>query len=127
MRYFLSLALLLSIAACDSTGADDVNEGEPAAFSVHLQTHYSNTPVQIELDGETVFDDTVSTNYVLSLATFFPVDIKQGEHRLHATVNGRIEASKTFTVGDTLNVAVNYDPDREQIVFSSREEPYLYY
>ena len=127
MRYFLSLALLLSIAACDSTGTDDVNKGEPAAFSVHLQTHYSNTPVQVELDGETVFNDTVSTDYVLGLATSFPLDIKQGEHRLHATVNGRIEASKTFTVGDTLNVAVNYDSDREQIVFSSSEEPYLYY
>ena len=127
MRYFLSLALLFSLAACDSTSTNDINEGEPAAFSVHLQTHYSNTPVQIELDGETVFDNTVSTDYVLGRATSFPVDIKQGEHRLHATVNGRTEASRTFTVGDTLNVAVNYDPDGEQIAFSSREEPYLYY
>jgi hypothetical protein len=127
MRYLLLPVLLLGLAACSSAGTNDVDKGEPAAFSIHLQSAYNNTPVLVELDGEVVLEDTLSTDPITGLARSFPVDVEQGTHRVEATVNGRIGASRTFTVGDTLNVAVNYDPERERIIFGAQRDPYLYY
>lgn len=79
-------------------------------FEVHLLAHFDNTPVQIQIDGEEVFDSTASTNYILGVAEMIELDIEQGEHTISTTIEG-FQKDSTFTVADTLVVLIEYNAD----------------
>jgi len=122
----LALASLVAIASCNDDGT--VQPGPPAAemFQVHLQNGFSHTPVSVAVDHQSVFADTVSTNLSLALAAVIPVQVNQGTHTLSVTVPDTISKDTTFTIADTLYIAVSYSSTSRSLDFRFQRNRFYY-
>ncbi len=125
----LSLPLLIAavLAGCDSSGI--VIPAGPEAVSVHLQGAFNDDRVVVELDGDRVFSNRVTTNVALSLAEQVPLSILAGDHSIRVVVNGRTSAAREFTAGTVSVIGVRYNPGEGDItlyLYPLGEEP-LYF
>lgn len=120
MRALLLLLVLFMFGAgCDS--AVPATPSGPEEVRVDLQSDFDRDHVAIELDGDLVFSDRVTTNHLLGLAEFISLSIPEGEHSIQAVVNGRYYAAAQFMAGDVVVVAVRFNGrDRVEIELSDQ-------
>lgn len=120
--------LVTAVTGCSlTTSEDDLDARSADLFAVHVQRFYHETPIRLKLDNQVILDDTVTTSLFLGVASIVPVDIQNGRHQLRATVDGKVSAEKTFVVKDTLYLVVNYDRERQEIIFGAQRTGFLYY
>jgi len=124
-RYFpLLLACCIVLAGCDS--ADLEAPSGPEAVRIDLQWNFEDDFVEIELDGDLVFAERVTTNDLLSLAKIVDYSLPAGEHTVHAVVNGRYHAAAQFVAGSIAVVAIRFDGGRKEVEIELSEEPFWY-
>jgi hypothetical protein len=90
---------------------------ESVEIEVHLWQDYNRDEVQIEIDGQVVFSDVVTTNDILSLAARIPLSVAEGSHRISVMINDATVAETTFRTQDLAVIAVSFDPSEENIRF----------
>ena len=90
---------------------------EAVEIEVHLWQDYNRNEVQIEIDGQVVFSDVVTTNDILSLAARIPLSVSEGSHRISVMINDATAAETTFRTQDLVVIAVSIDPSEENIWF----------
>ncbi|MGH7449812.1 MAG: hypothetical protein ACRENG_00550 [bacterium] len=102
-------------------------------FEIHLQYHFRGERVRIEIDGQTLFDKAVETNYVLSLAEIIKLEMPEGRHQIKVVVNDSEEQETTFELDCKLYIGVRYFRDAVPDLNISRgvmievsDSPYMY-
>lgn len=127
-----ALALLVLGAGCELL---PVNSSSPnaQAFEVHLQNNFDEDRVRVEIDGEVVFNDRVSTDYLWSLAEVVVLKAPEGKRRLRVVVNGSEEGKAQFNLDKKLYIGVRYYKEPipsleipEGIVMDVSEEEFIY-
>ncbi len=128
MKKFRPIVILIFVSTificCEETTSPAIEHAE--VFQVHLQGGFEQTHVQLELDEFRVFNDTITTGSILSVAAIVRLDVFQGNHKLRVIINYSIDEEKTFFVGDSLYVAVSYDSYKKDISFREQTKPFLY-
>lgn len=105
----------------------DHGKEEPTdLFEVHLQRWYNDTPIEVRIDNTQIFNDTVTTGYILALAKIIPFNINKGTHTLSVKIADSISSETTFTISDTLYIAVNYNSTTSEIAFIIQKNPFYY-
>ncbi len=109
----VALVALLGLATgCHLLSPDA--EGEIAcatcrhAFEVHLNNGFDDDRVRVEIDGQTVFDERVTTDDVWSLAEVLKLQRPEGTHHIRAVVNGSEEGAASFELDRELFIHVRY-------------------
>lgn len=121
----LSLVLISVIyLGCDSTNL--VTPSGPEDIQIDLRYNFENDHVLVELDGDPVFLDRVTTNHILSLAERIPLSIREGSHHLRVTVNYRVRSSQEFTAGNIAAIGVLYDRANGNVNFQLFTQVPLY-
>ena len=113
----LILLLTLFIYGCNESSHD---------IEIHLQARYSNTPVIVFLDNSLVLADTVSTGSIIGVAEIIPMNISEGQHKLHVKANGNAVYEEEFDISSTLFVGVLYDSSQSNISFYFQSEQFYY-
>jgi hypothetical protein len=96
------------------------------AFQIHLQSGFSNTPVNVYIDQSQVFADTISTGYILAVAVIIPVQINQGVHTFGVTIPNSVSKDTSFTISDSLYIGVNYNSAKSMISYHFQRNPFYY-
>ena len=112
----LWLASLL-LVACDAGPV--VND----TLLIDLGGAFSDTLVRVDVDGEVVVEDRVTTGSILATAGLFPVSLPAGRHRVRAVVEGRARGSVTVDTGEVEAVVVNYSPETGAVSFEPLTHP----
>ena len=74
-----------------------------------------------------VFDGTISTDPILTLAEIVKIPTTVGTHTISVFVNDQARADTTFDVRDVVYVGVDYEVRAEdKIGFTVRNEPFTY-
>jgi hypothetical protein len=120
----LLLVLFLFATGCDS--AEPTTPSTPEQVRVDLQWNFDGDHVAIELDGDLVFSDRVTTNHLLGIARFIDLSIPKGEHSIQAVVNGRYHAAAQFMAGDVVVVAVRFTEGRDAVEIELSDQFYAY-
>jgi hypothetical protein len=128
IKYCCSLIILLLLATLSTCNksVEPVAQEPADLFRIDLQDGFSNTPVKIFIDNSLLFADTVTTNYVISLAAIIPAQITKGMHILRTTVDNSITKDTTFTIVDTLYIGVNYNANSLSISYHFQHSPFFY-
>ena len=127
MRSSMCFAVsLMVICGCADTGTVEPEPPLAQAFAIHLQSGYAHTPVIVSIDHARVFQDTVSTGYVLGFAAIIPVNVTQGTHTLTVTVPDTVSKDTSFTIVDTLFVAVQYSSSAHSLEYLFQRNPFYY-
>ena len=127
MRTSICYAVFLMVLyGCADTGTVEPEPPMAQAFAIHLQSGYAHTPVIVSIDHARVFQDTVSTGYVLAFAAIIPVSVTQGMHSLTVTVPDTVSKDTTFTIVDTLFVAVQYSSSARSLEYHLQRKPFYY-
>ncbi len=127
MRTSICFAVfLMAFYGCADTGTVEPEPPMAQAFAVHLQSGYAHTPVIVSIDHARVFQDTVSTGYVLAFAAIIPVNVTQGTHTLTVTVPDKVSKDTTFTIVDTLYAGVQYSAAARRIDVEFQKSPFFY-
>lgn len=117
MRNFILVFILLSLA----TGCRQATEPttQNALLSIDLQEEFASDHVQIAVDQQIVFNDTVTTNFSLGLAGWYSKRVSVGSHRIEVSIPDReVQRDTTVNLRDTLTVAVTYDRAGNILSFS---------
>ena len=127
MRSSMSFTVVLMVlCGCADTGTVEPEPPLAQAFAIHLQSGYAHTPVTVSIDHARVFQDTVSTGYVVAFAAIIPINITQGMHSLTVTVPDTVSKDTTFTIVDTLFVAVHYSSSARSLEYHFQRKPFYY-
>ena len=130
-----ALALLLAavLAGCDAAGEAPEWTGPTHPLEIHLQNHFEDDHVRVAIDGRTVFEGDITTEYVWSLAKIVEVDVPVGEHRLTVTRNHVPTATALFVADQPLYIGVKYFEEAlprlnipQGFRIEVREQPYVY-
>jgi hypothetical protein len=131
-----SWALLICAAtlpACEHSTKNPAISAGKENLEVHLQYHYRGERVRVEIDGQTIFNKAVETNYVLSLAEIIKLEVSEGRHQIKAVVNGSDEKKTTFDLDGKLYIGVRYFRDAvpalnisKGVVINVSDSPYMY-
>jgi hypothetical protein len=102
-------------------------------LEIHLQYHYRGERVRIEIDGQTLFNKVVETNYALSLAEIIKLEMPEGRHQIKAVVNGSEERKTTFDLDGKLYIGVRYFREAvpafnisKGVMIDVSDNPYMY-
>lgn len=126
--FTLLLLALYFYLSCErpTNTEDEITKDRKLAekFEIHLQHHFNDTHIYFEIDEKRVFDGTVTTNYITSLAAIIAPEILAGSHHLRVLIDVT-EADTTFTVQDTLIIGVTYDSSAAKIKYKFYKPPNL--
>ena len=114
-RLWLLAAVFL--AACDTGPV--VND----TLIVDLGGAFSDTLVRVDVDGDLVVEDRVTTGSILATAGVFPVSLPAGRHRVRAVVEGGATGEITVDTGEVVTVVVYYNPDTDAVTFATLTHP----
>ena len=117
------IIMMFLISGCTST---DPNEVLKHDIEIHLQSWYSNTPVEVYLDDSLILSDTVSTGYILAFASIIPMTISEGTHNLRVKANTHVEFEENFEVKSTLYVGVLYDSTQSKVLYIFQNDQFYY-
>ena len=123
---FCFLFMIIFSFSCDRDKSTQPQEMGDCLLNVHLQVWFSATPVTVYVDKYAVFEDTISTGYILPVAEVITTFVDQGSHRLGIKINNQIFIDTTFVIDDTLYVGINYSSCNSEINFRFQHEPFYY-
>ena len=115
-----ALLLAFLLAACDSGPV--VND----EIVIDLHGSFSDTLVQVEVDGERVFRDRVTTGAVLATAGGVTVPVAAGVHRIRATVEDRVSGEVAVDSRTVVAVGVGYRPDTDEVTLLPSTHPFFH-
>lgn len=115
------LLTALIFNACNST---DSATTDP--LHIHLQGGFDHDHVNISVDGNTVFEDTVTTNNVLGLAHSFDIEKNHGTHQIGVNVNNVVSVIDSFDLNSELWVGITYFDFTDNITIEYSNIPYMY-
>ena len=119
----ITWTILIFFIGCS---AKDPTEPSNQEFEIHLQTWYSNTPVEVDLDNSLIMKDTISTGAIIAVAKIIPVTVSTGNHKLCVVANETSEHMELFEIRSKLYVGVIYNPTQSYISFNFQTEKFLY-
>lgn len=91
---------------------------EDALLSIDLTVFYDHDSVLVELDEETFFTGTVTTDYIWSLAWKKATIVPAGMHHVQVLIYAdSTQGDTAFTVQDTVTLDVRYRRDWRRIWF----------
>jgi len=127
----VTISKLLGVAAISITllSCNEATQPEPKyaeVFQVHLQSYYSQTPVEVKIDNSEVFSGTISTGAVLGFARIVPLQVMPGVHSMSVNVAHALTKDTSFTLSDSLYVGVGYDAVNPRITFVFQRERFAY-
>lgn len=117
---FAGFALL---SACDASTIVDTEEN----LHVHFQGGFSQTPVQVVLNGRTVYNETVSTNYALGLAGGESFLMQPGMNVVEIRAAHDLLWKNLLILRSPVYLGVNIQESENEIQVVRRAEPFLYY
>jgi hypothetical protein len=123
LNIYTVLVCTLLVTGCDTLKSDS----EAGLLEIHLQERFKNNHVRIELNGDVIFDDEITSNRAglagilifqeeassdpAGVVQAVPKQISKGEHDLHVWVDDSITAGTKFTLTDTSFIGIRYDMD----------------
>lgn len=124
MRLPLALPVAL-VAGCDTTAI--TTPSGPESLTVDFTARFDRDLVRIELDGEPIYEERVTTEDVLSLAARASFEIPEGWHQFRVQVGGRASAATEFYAGEVVFVSVFFDPDEDDVDLALSDEVFCCY
>lgn len=97
----------------------------PADVRVDIQYAFDGERVELELDGERIYSERVTTDHIWSVAELVQFSVAEGRHEIKATVGGA-SATLGFDASTTRVVAVRYDRAARRVELEALAEPPLY-
>ena len=125
-KILVLLALAIPLVTGCKTSTETPAKQQADECKIYLQTWYNHTPVKVYVDNASIFNDTVSTGYILAFAAIIPVEIKAGSHNLRVSIADSVFGYTRFTIEDSLYIGVYYDSGKPEVNFEFREKPYMY-
>jgi len=124
LKLFSAAAISIMLLSCNE--ATQLEPTYAEVFQVHLQSYYSQTPVEMKIDNSEVFSGTISTGAILGFAQLIPLQVMPGEHSMSVNVNHALTKDTSFSLGDTLYVGVEYDAVNSRITYLFQRERFVY-
>ena len=122
IRTILLGCLLMCCSACQIFGPEVATEGR---LEVHLQASFENTPVQVVLNTEIIYDSVATTDHRVGLADVIEVSPTIGVHHLQVTVDEQYFLNTSITIGPELFLGVGFDSGEIHLVRS--QEGFVYF
>ena len=119
MLLFACIALL---CACDSS----VSKSPENNLHIHLQGGFNQTPVQVLLNGELVYDEIVTTDNALGLAGGASFLTQSRLHMVEVRVAHDLLWQEVLITRSPLYLGVNFREDTNEIRVEKSRRPYLY-
>jgi len=107
-RLGIFAASLAALLGCKSSA---ISSGTPQAVEVHLQTQFRGEQIRVDIDGQKLFGQAVTTNDVLGLAEIIKLEMLQGRHEIKIIINGRFQQKASFKLDCKLYIGVTYYRD----------------
>jgi hypothetical protein len=111
---------LLFVFACKK--GDDLKD---VAVRIDIQSSFVADDVKIYIDNQKEFDNTITTNDVLSFAGGFSTVKSEGRHHLRVIIGG-VEYNENFTLSNMLYIGINYDRQLKQVKTIHSATPFGY-
>jgi hypothetical protein len=115
----LLLFNLLMLNSCEERGGS-------SPLYLHIQSDFNGELVKIDLDGSTVFEDSVTTMQVLGLAAIDSLEMNNGSHEIQVTVNSIYTYSENFNLSNPLWLGINYSNPGNVISILYSNEAFYY-
>lgn len=125
MKKIIGLPALL-FAAFVFNACNPADSATTQPLHIHLQGGFDHNYVKIDIDGNTVFEDTVTTNNVLGLAHSFDIEKNHGTHQVGINVNNMASAIDTFDLHSELWLGITYFDFTDNITIEYSNIPYMY-
>ena len=77
-------------------------------IGVALGGGFYTDKVQVSIDGQPVFEDTVTTNLSLSYAGGAPVSLRSGSHVVDVTIDDSLAAREEFVAENVKTIWIDY-------------------
>jgi hypothetical protein len=119
----LNIILVLLIGmSCNNSGSD-----EEIGVEIHIQYLFQDDIVNIEIDGDEIFNEAVTSDPVLSLAHILQVELDSGDHLITVKMSDE-SITEPFSLNDKMIIAVIYSwmEDELQLVYYEDGERPLY-
>ena len=97
----LGTLLLVQLSCTESTGPT----GKDMYISIDVESAFQNDPVRLQLDGTSLLDSTVTTNYTINLA--WSSGLRRLEGPMHTLVFGIVgtHLQKSYTFDSSLDTS----------------------
>jgi len=110
----------------DSTPVDTIKEEQKEErLNVILNTFYDTDTVSVEIDGQIVFSDIISTDVTFNPAWIFHVNMLTGQHEISVTVNDA-KITQIFEHKKDLSVVIYYTKQISKITCSFTTDELLF-
>lgn len=120
----LAALVALTAAGCSNPMAE---LDEPREVGLHFQSQFVGDAVDVELDGEPLYSDTVSTHAVLGVAHMTSIMFTSTRHQVRVTVNDGASAEVTVDARKAVVVVVRYDRGNDEVQLSVSNRSIYYY
>jgi hypothetical protein len=125
---FIFLMLLGLLNACKKDSNPVPLEGD-LTLGVDVQSSFEQDVVQVIIDGETVINKQLQTNYVLGVCMHDGQVIttrNEGSHEIKVIVNNIITRSETFSMSNDRYIGINYNRQTNEITFIYSDQRFMY-
>ena len=124
LTLLLNITLLVFFTGCKE--ATKPATGSAVLF-IELESEFQKDSVQVKLDGNERYSETVTTDFSISLASSRQISVSPGSHHIEIVViNHGSKGDTIVDVKDTVTVSVAYQRDVRKIIFgfyNSRPRP----
>ena len=122
MKILNVILVLLIGMSCNNSGSD-----EEIGVEIHIQYLFQDDIVNIEIDGDEIFNEAVTSDPVLSLAHILQVELDSGDHLITVKMSDE-SITEPFSLNDKMIIAVIYSwmEDELQLVYYEDGERPLY-
>jgi hypothetical protein len=94
------------------------NTGRASCCRIDFQSGFHSSFTILHIDNNIYFEDTLLSNYALSLAKQVPVSISKGMHTIKCTIDGSFTADTVINVPDSLVIGIRVDPQLKKPEFN---------
>lgn len=123
MPRHLIVFLSIFFASCELIAPD--NEDASIPVSIAIQASFLDTPIEVAVDGNVVYDTLATTNQIIGLAGGTQVSLPGGVRMISVLINGDKEKVDVFNPGDTPHIGINYF--QQEITILKSRTPFVYF
>ena len=114
MKAVLFVSCFSLLAGCNLvSGSDDIS------VEVHMQSHFDEDNVSIQIDGRDVFSGRITTDHRIGLAERVTLQMAPGLHVISIQISGE-NLTHSFDTDDGTYLGVTY---RSEVPPASNDEP----
>ena len=94
---------------------------------IDLQSWFYNDSVKVEVNGQVVYNNLVSTDSLLGVADIKSLNYPEGSYPIKVTINNTFTKTETVNLDHYKCMAVKYNASTNELEFIYYPTPLMYY